>query len=196
MALLLLLLKLIVLFGLVAAIYFILNKKNDNNNLSVKDLTASLIVDDATTDLSIQIKYTNPSSFGPNGAIYNATLFYILDGIIDRPPKHPSVDDLFGQTYKLSDTNQPPYVTEFDGTNNNSTNANVTGYLNKSFKLSGFSPTSGSKYTIGIAIMNDQQSGNTQLPGIYGDFVYTTISATDTSPPGDVSITSGEITKN
>jgi hypothetical protein len=189
------LLRILVLVVIIGAIYYIVKKKNDNNNdnLTVKNLTASLNIKDDVP--YININYTNPSSFGPSGSMYYKTLFYILDyNSTITPPPNPTVTQLLNQKYYNSATDLPAIDTKFMSKGYDTASAQVTVDMNTSGILTNFTPTLNSKYFLGIGIANDKITSDGYTS--YGDFTYITIGYSNSDVPGDVNITSAEITIN
>jgi hypothetical protein len=195
--------KLLIFFIVVALICIILfyKPRNKKNNFRTTNLKASLFTatDDPQT-YYIQVDYQNPSSFGDN-ATFGAALFYILDGNTAPSPDHPSIDAITtGQTYLAQ--SQAPFITDFESDVDAGTaGGNVTGYINRNknqLDPTKFTPVSGSSYVLGISIMNDKPSisGKQPILDVYGNFAYTVITIVDPPAPGNVTITSGEITVN
>ena len=193
--------ELIIIIVMIGAIYFIFFKNSNStsnsstneekSSMEVQSLSASLVKDTIVTDrYNIKVQYKNPSSFGGEGATYQGTLFYLLDcpsdGTCPTEVPHPSVSDLMAQIYMGKDLLIPMTIAYDTSAGDPAVpNTNVIMYINgggnnkvpPALLSDSFKPTPGKKYLLGISITNNEQStdGNTKIPTVYGNFVYTTI---------------------
>jgi hypothetical protein len=169
--------------------------KGEKSSMEVQSLSASLVKDSSVADrYNIKVQYKNPSSFGKEGTKYQGTLFYLLDcpsdGTCPTGVPHPSVSDLMAQIYIQSkDILIPMTLSYYTSAGDPAVpNTNVIMYINgggnsrfpPALLSDSFKPTPGKKYLLGISILNNEKStdGNTKIPTVYGNFVYTTISIT------------------
>jgi hypothetical protein len=175
----------LILVVLLFIIIILLNTKYINSVSGLKVRFTSLA--DGTS--SLEINYVNPQNFG-NGANWKNTFLYVTEckssSDCGTTVTHPSIEQL--TTLNLF---RPFLITDPSWFSKSDTPSVPSGNVSINIPIKNTIPTMvpGKTYNIGVGIYSDKKSiyGTQNIPNIYGDFSYTTISYGDPPGPGQVS---------
>ena len=173
----------ILILGLIILIISVIYFKQST---SVKDLKGKFT---ALTDgvVNLQLSYTNPSTFGTNGATFGSTLVYLLlcptSTTCPADITSPTISQLTGTTNLFN-----PSGTLIPDPKSEPANK-ASGKIIYNAPIPTLKLVPGSTYKIGVGISNNQPSifGTTAVPNIYGEFTYITFIYKDNAGPGTIS---------